>query len=72
VFFPEEVEILISGDGKNFTSLATIPQEKIRDGHVRFRDFQWTGKSRRCRYVRVRARRSDTGGFIFLDEIRVN
>jgi hexosaminidase len=72
VFFPEEVEILISGDGKNFTSLATIPQEKIRDGHVRFRDFQWTGKSRRCRYVRVRARLSDTGGFIFIDEIRVN
>ncbi len=70
VFMPAQVIVSVSTDGERYTELQTVDNEVVRDDAVTFRTFGWEG-SAEARYVRYQARRSDFGGFLFIDEVVV-
>lgn len=71
VFMPERVVISVSNDGKEFTQLAEIKHEVVRDDAVTFKNFGWEGEAS-ARYIRYQALASDRfGGVLFTDEIVV-
>lgn len=71
VFMPERVVISVSNDGKEFTQLAEIKHEVVRDDAVTFKNFGWEGEAS-VRYIRYQALASDKfGGVLFTDEIVV-
>lgn len=71
VFMPERVVISVSNDGKEFTQLAEIKHEVVRDDAVTFKNFGWEGEAS-ARYIRYQALASDKfGGVLFTDEIVV-
>ncbi len=71
VFMPERVVISVSNDGKEFTQLAEIKHEVVRDDAVTFKNFGWEGEAS-ARYIRYQALASDKfGGVLFIDEIVV-
>lgn len=71
VFMPERVVISVSNDGKEFTQLAEIKHEVVRDDAVTFKNFGWEGDAS-ARYIRYQALASDKfGGVLFTDEIVV-
>lgn len=71
VFMPERVVISVSNDGKEFTQLAEIKHEVVRDDVVTFKNFGWEGEAS-ARYIRYQALASDKfGGVLFTDEIVV-
>lgn len=45
VFMPERVVISVSNDGKEFTQLAEIKHEVVRDDAVTFKNFGWEGEA---------------------------
>lgn len=80
VFLPAEVVISVSRDGKDFYGLKRIQREIVRDDKVTFVTDGWQagqdpvssgGAGVRARYVRVKARSGQFGGWIFTDEIVV-
>ena len=70
VFMPAKVVVSVSVDGENYIELQTIDNEVVRDDEVTFKTLGWEG-SAEARYVRYQARRSDFGGFLFIDEVVV-
>ena len=70
VFMPAQVVVSVSVDGENYIELQTIDNEVVRDDEVTFKTLGWEG-SAEARYVRYQARRSDFGGFLFIDEVVV-
>lgn len=71
VFMPERVVISVSNDGKEFTQMAEIKHEVVRDDAVTFKNFGWEGEAS-ARYIRYQALASDKfGGVLFTDEIVV-
>ena len=70
VFMPAQVVVSVSADGEHYTELMTIDNEVVRDDEVTFKTLGWEG-SAEARYVRYQARRSDFGGFLFIDEVVV-
>lgn len=69
VYQPEQVEILTSEDGKNFTSQGIIPTTVSRENpDLIFQEYTFTGNWK-ARYLQVKAKNKPNGGFIFVDEI---
>lgn len=72
IYFPKEVVIATSTDGKNYKTLKRIPtmiDEKV-DGTL-FQIFGWNGETT-ARYIRYQALPNKIeGGWVFLDEIVV-
>lgn len=69
VFMPKQVIISVSNDGKEFTELAKIDHQVVKDDAVTFKAFAWEGEAN-ARYVRYQAEIDrDFGGFLFVDEI---
>lgn len=69
VFQPEQVEILTSEDGKNFTSQGVIPTTVSRENpDLIFQEYTFNGNWK-ARYLQVKAKNSPKGGFIFVDEV---
>ena len=69
VFMPKQVIISVSNDGKEFTELAKIDHQVVKDDAVTFKNFGWEGESN-ARYVRYQAEIDrNFGGFLFVDEI---
>ncbi|MBR5541183.1 MAG: family 20 glycosylhydrolase [Bacteroides sp.] len=69
VFMPKEVIVSVSNDGKEFTELAKIEHQVVKDDEVTFKTFGWTGETT-ARYVRYQASHDNNfGGFLFVDEI---
>jgi N-acetyl-beta-hexosaminidase len=74
VFLPEYVEVLLSADGKEFTSLGKRGHDVPGDYYgARFQQFSFgeEGHPQKARYIRMTAPKQSMGGFIFLDEILV-
>ncbi len=72
VFMPQKVDILVSEDGEEFTSVATVWNDVSTSApELLFRSFD-TICDVRARYVRYHAYRSTMRGFLFLDEVVVN
>ena len=69
VFMPNQVIVSISNDGKEFTELAKVDHEVVKDDLVTFKTFGWTGEAN-ARYIRYQASHDPKfGGFLFVDEI---
>lgn len=69
VFMPKQVIISVSNDGKEFTELAKIDHQVVKDDAVTFKAFCWEGEAN-ARYVRYQAEIDrNFGGFLFVDEI---
>ena len=69
VFMPKQVIISVSNDGKEFTELAKIDHQVVKDDAVTFKAFGWEGEAN-ARYVRYQAEIDrNFGGFLFVDEI---
>ena len=69
VFMPKQVIVSISNDGKEFTELAKVDHQVVKDDAVTFKTFGWTGEAN-VRYVRYQASHDEQfGGFLFVDEI---
>ena len=69
VFMPKQVIVSISNDGKEFTELAKVDHQVVKDDAVTFKTFGWTGEAN-ARYVRYQASHDNNfGGFLFVDEI---
>lgn len=66
VWFPTTVEISVSNDGINFTSLTTINHTQQQSKGVSFKEYSWQGETR-ARYVRYVAKA--TNGVLFTDEV---
>lgn len=70
VFFPSELKISISDDGKNFTEVYDNKWEVDRDIQSGFRNIAWKG-SKQARFIRVQGSTTEDGGWLFTDEIVV-
>ena len=69
VFMPNQVIVSVSNDGKEFTELAKVDHQVVKDDAVTFKTFGWTGEAT-ARYVRYQASHDrNFGGFLFVDEI---
>lgn len=69
VFMPNQVIVSVSSDGKEFTELAKVDHEVVKDDLVTFKTFGWTGEAN-ARYIRYQASHDPKfGGFLFVDEI---
>ena len=69
VFMPKQVIISVSNNGKEFTELAKIDHQVVKDDAVTFKAFGWEGEAN-ARYVRYQAEIDrNFGGFLFVDEI---
>lgn len=69
VFMPKQVIISVSNDGKEFTELAKIDHQVVKDDAVTFKNFGWEGETN-ARFVRYQAEIDrNFGGFLFVDEI---
>lgn len=68
VWMPCKVIISASADGKDYTTLAEIDHEVVRDSGLSFKTFDWTGKTT-ARYIRYQALADH--GVLFTDEIIV-
>lgn len=69
VFMPKQVIISVSNDGKEFTELAKVDHQVVKDDAVTFKAFGWEGETN-ARYVRYQAEIDrNFGGFLFVDEI---
>lgn len=68
VWFPAEVIIEASADNSEYTELARIEHNVVRDEELSFRNYGWSGKT--CaRYIRYRAKSGPQKGWLFTDEI---
>ena len=68
VFFPKQVTISVSNDGKDYKELTKIDHEVVKDDGVSFKKFGWEGEAK-ARYVRYQAAIGKFNGFLFTDEI---
>lgn len=69
VYQPEYVEVLVSEDGKNFTSCGKIPTTIPQDNEdLAYQEYTFSGNWK-GRYVQLKAK--NPKGFIFVDEIVV-
>lgn len=68
VWFPEQVIISVSDDGKNFNQLKEITHTKKNSDGLSFKTYAWEG-STAARYIRFQSKATE--GCQFLDEIVV-
>ena len=74
IYFPKEVEVLFSNDGKSFTSLGKIDRPYKASSEIVLKDFKITFNSQKARYVKVKAKNlrktpRGTGVWLFVDEV---
>ena len=71
IYTPETIELMVSEDGKNFTTIDTVrPGIKASEDYLVY-PYKWKGDVK-GRYVRVKALPREKGAWIFTDEIIVN
>ena len=68
VWFPAEVIISTSCDGKEFIELARIEHTVVRDEGLSFKEYGWKGNAK-ARYINYRAKCGPQRGWLFTDEI---
>ncbi len=70
VWLPATYEIYVSADGKDFSEVAVQTYKIGRHDRKACQTYTWKGKAK-GRYLRVKARPSEHGGWIFADEVIV-
>lgn len=73
VYFPEQVRISVSSDGKAYREIAVVNNEfPYRDPEIAFMPFAYAGETE-ARYIRLEADvHTRPGSWLFLDEIVVH
>ncbi|WOD42659.1 discoidin domain-containing protein [Hwangdonia lutea] len=76
IYFPTEVEVLVSNDGKSFTSVGKIDRPYKNNPGITLKDFSIDFDTQKVRFVKVKAKRYNRtdrkgGVWIFVDEIIV-
>ena len=76
IYFPTEVEVLLSNDGENYTSAGKIERAYKSDAVIELMDFKVTFSSQKAQYVKVKAKNlmktpRGTGVWLFVDEVIV-
>ena len=70
VWFPAEVIISTSCDGRGFRGVARIEHTVVRDEGLSFKEYGWKGNTK-ARYINYRAKCGPQRGWLFTDEIVV-
>ena len=70
IFYPSQYTVSVSEDGKNFTQVFDKKYESSKEPILNFKTLTWKG-SKTTRYIRVQAKPSSFGGWLFVDEIIV-
>ena len=70
IFYPSQYTVSVSEDGKNFTQVFDKKYESSKEPILDFKTLAWKG-SKTARYIRVQAKPSSFGGWLFVDEIIV-
>ena len=70
IFYPSQYTVSVSEDGKNFTQVFDKKYESSKQPILNFKTLTWKG-SKTARYIRVQAKPSSFGGWLFVDEIIV-
>lgn len=70
IFYPSQYTVSVSEDGKNFTQVFDKKYESSKEPILNFKTLIWKG-NKTARYIRVQARPSSFGGWLFVDEIIV-
>ncbi|WP_418603166.1 family 20 glycosylhydrolase [Hwangdonia sp.] len=76
IYFPTQVEVLVSNDGKTFTRVGKIDRPYKNNPGITLKDFSIDFDTQKVRFVKVKAKRynrtdRDDGVWIFIDEIIV-
>ncbi|MFK5973454.1 MAG: beta-N-acetylhexosaminidase [Flavobacteriaceae bacterium] len=76
IYYPVKIEILLSSDGKAFTSVGLIDRAFKVNGMSEIKDFEIAFDKQSARYVKIKARNLDSvrtvgGSWLFVDEIVV-
>ncbi len=70
IYFPSNYAVQLSTDGTNFTDAFNQNYESAKTDLPEMRMYTWKG-SAKARYIRVKAKPSAFGGWIFCDEVIV-
>ena len=70
IFYPSQYTVSVSEDGKNFTQVFDKKYESSKEPILNFKTLTWKG-GKTARYIRVQAKPSSFGGWLFVDEIIV-
>ena len=70
IFYPSQYIVSISNDGQDFTTVCDQRFESKKDPQIDVKTFAWKG-NKVARYVRVQAKPSTFGGWLFADEVIV-
>jgi len=70
IFYPSQYTVSVSEDGTNFTTVYDKKFESSKEPILDFKTLTWKG-SKNARYIRVQAKPSSFGGWLFVDEIIV-
>ena len=70
IFYPSQYMVSVSEDGKNFTQVFDKKYESSKEPILNFKTLTWKG-GKTARYIRVQAKPSSFGGWLFVDEIIV-
>lgn len=70
IFFPSQFKVSVSTDGKNFKEVYNHSEKSEKTILPDVRTYQWKG-SANAQYIRIQAKQSDFGGWVFCDEVTV-
>ena len=70
IFYPSQYTVSVSEDGKNFTQVFDKKYESSKEPILNFKTLTWKG-GKTARFIRVQAKPSSFGGWLFVDEIIV-
>lgn len=71
IYYPSAYKVSVSTDGQHFTEVYNYTEQSAKTVQPNVRTYAWRGKSVQARYVRVQAKPSTFGGWIFVDEVVV-
>ncbi|WP_242202174.1 beta-N-acetylhexosaminidase [Aestuariivivens insulae] len=76
IYFPTQIEVLLSNDGKSYTSVGVIDRPVKVNPNIELKDFVINFKKQKATHVKVKAqslKKSPSGGgaWLFVDEITV-
>ena len=70
IFYPSQYSVAVSDDGKDFKTVFDQKYESKKDSKIDVKMFTWKG-SASARYIRIKAKPSTFGGWLFVDEVIV-
>lgn len=77
IYFPAEIELFVSLDGKNFIAKEKITHSYQKNGVARLQHFSFENVNEKCRFVKLKFKNTTNellktnDGWLFLDEIQI-